>query len=143
MATSPRIRGEDCQVTMLKNGVQVAVANIKNFECTFEIEKKEEQYLGEHANRYDDIFKGVNFNFEFHHDKPAHFQIIKELIDRASRRTPTANFVVTARVTYPGQATKRLTLFDCFFEGTGFSASDRSSYFSSKISGSSSTFTFI
>ena len=52
-----RLKGQETQIRMLRNGAPTEVANaISNFEMTDELEVLEEEYLGETEARYDVVY---------------------------------------------------------------------------------------
>lgn len=136
-----RIKGQEIFVTLMKDGAQVAALNdIRNFTLTPNFDKKEEGYLGETNNRYDEIFKGVSFEFEAHVEQAAFIDFMQAIKERAARRTPGTVINIFATLNFPGGDRARIVMRDCFFADMPFSVGSRSDYASVKFSGSAGDF---
>ena len=67
MASTLRIRGEEVTLSITDpQGGDEVIGPIRSFEATLLIEILEEDYLGEVATQYDDIFNGAEGTANFH-----------------------------------------------------------------------------
>lgn len=140
--TGLRLKGQDTQVRMLRNGAPTEVANaISNFSMTDELEVLTENYLGRVSADYDDIYNGSNFNFEIHIEKDAPFDLRQQVIDRAQHRGSgaAARFDIVFVGTLPNGSIKALTLVDVKFGPIEITDGGRAEYVTMKFEGSCST----
>ena len=87
-----RILGQNASIILIQDGAPLQeVSCIKSFSFTFELEMKDEGYLGETTNRKDSVFKGVKLDLEMHSTNGKTFDVIQAMIDKARRRTPGSN----------------------------------------------------
>ena len=62
-----RIKGQETEISMVVDGVVMsATTTIRTLEIAAKTEIKEEGYLGETTNRYDEIFNGVRGHIDRH-----------------------------------------------------------------------------
>jgi hypothetical protein len=136
-----RLKGQDCTITIMKYGAQVAtLTDIRNFTLTPNFDKLEEGYLGETTNRFDEIFKGLSFDMEAHVEESGFVDFITAVKDRATRRTPGTVINVFATLNFPNGSRARIVIRDCFFADMPFNVGSRSDYGSVKISGGAADF---
>ena len=113
---SQRIRGQEVELMAVVNGVPAATTTaVKSFEVAVKTEIKEEGYLGETTNRYDEIFNGVRGHIEFHVDNQAFLDIVLAIVDRARRRTPGVKINIKATLNFANGDRPRVLMQDCFF----------------------------
>lgn len=138
-----RIKGQDVVLQVIQNNTPVAyLSDIRNFELTPKFEKLEEQYLGQYAKKYDEIYHGVDFKFDLHVENGAVLDFIAAVKLRA--QSPAANavstqFNISAKLNFATNA-KNVTLQNCFFEDIPFNFGGRSEYGTITISGSCTDF---
>ena len=134
-----RILGQNVSIVIIKDSVPLQELNcIKSFSFTFELEMKDEGYLGETTNRKDSVFKGVKFDMELHTNNKRIFEFVKDAIDTARRRTPGIRINIKASLTYPNGDLARITFPDCEFGDFPFSIGSRTDYVNVKIDGACS-----
>lgn len=111
-----RIKGQEVEVLLLVDGkVQDTITDVRSFEVAAKLEIKEEGYLGEKTNRYDEIFNGVRGRVEFHFENADVFKLLKSIIDRAKRRTPGTQINVKATLNFPNGERPRVVISNVFF----------------------------
>jgi len=114
--SSQRIKGQEVELQFVVDGkVQDTITAFRSFEIAAKLEQKEEAYLGEKTNRYDEMFNGVRGRAEFHTENKDVFTLIQSIIDRATRRTPGTQINVKATLNYPNGDRPRILLQDVFF----------------------------
>lgn len=133
MATG-RLLGQNCALIIVQDGVPVQEVNcIKSFSFTFELEMKDEGYLGETTNRKDSVFKGVKMDMELHSTNNKTFQLIQSAIDKARRRTPGTVINIKASMTWPNGDVARVTFPDVSFGDFPVNVGSRTDYVSFKM----------
>lgn len=135
-----RIKGQEIEIIVLKDGAIQQFTDIQSFEFSQETETLEEGYLGEKANRYDEIYKGYTFSLEMHNSSPELFPFLQAIKDRAQRRTPDVMINVKATLNYPNGERSRVILNDAFFDSSGISFGGRDEYGTTTIPGKGSDY---
>ena len=126
---SQRLKGQEVEVLLVVDGkVQETTTDVRSFEVAAKTELKEEGYLGEKTNRYDDIFNGVRGSIEFHYENKDVFNVMKAIIDRSKRRTPGSQVNIKATLNFPGGDRPKILISDAFFGEIPFSFGSRSDY---------------
>jgi hypothetical protein len=116
-------------------GDEPGLADVQSFEAELMLEILEEGYLGETANRFDDIFNGVSGNAELHIETSDYFRFTQRVQDRAQRRTAASGkFVVKANFDFANGTRARLNFEDVFFEGLPVTVGARKDYVKVKVS---------
>ena len=112
-----RIKGQEVVIGFTNpDGDQEGLEDITNFEAELDIETLQEGYLGETADRYDDIYHGVSGTVELHLESKDYFSFTERVQDRSERRTPASGtFTATASFQFPNGDRVRLTFEDIFF----------------------------
>lgn len=126
---SPRLKGQEVEAMLIVDGqVKDTITDIRSFEVAAKLEQKEEGYLGEKTNRYDEIFNGVRGRMELHYENGDVFAFMQQVIDRAKRRTPGTQVNIKASLNYPSGERKRVLLRDVYFGEMPFNFSSRSDF---------------
>lgn len=131
-----RIKGQEVVLGFTSpDGDQEGLEDVTNFEAELDLEILEEGYLGESANRYDDIYRGVTGSAELHLETSDYFRFTERVQDRAERRTAASGkFTATASFQFPGGERVRLTFEDIFFGALPIRIPSRSEYVTVSIS---------
>jgi len=126
---SQRIKGQEVEVILVADGViQDTITDVRSFEVAAKLEKKEEGYLGEKTNRYDEIYNGVRGRMELHFENQDILDLAFAIIDRAKRRTPGTKINVKATLNFPNGETPRVFLPDVFFGELPMNFAGRADY---------------
>lgn len=126
---SQRIKGQESEVSIVVNGnVMSSITTIRSLEIAPKTEIKEEGYLGETTQRYDEIFNGVRGNIEGHFESQQVFDMMMAIIDRARRRTPGIKINIKTTLNFPNGDRPRIFLQDCFFGEQPIGFGGRSEY---------------
>lgn len=124
-----RIKGQETEVLLVVDGVvQDTVTDVRSFEVASKMEIKEEGYLGEKTNRYDDVFNGIRGRIEFHFENSDVFDLIKSVVDRAKRRTPGTQINIKTTLNFPNGDRPRVLVSDCYFGEMPISFGGRADY---------------
>lgn len=88
-----------------------------------------ERYLGETAERKDDMFKGISGRCELHIENSNYFRFTQKVQDRAQRRTAASGkFTATASFAFPDGPRARLVFDDIFFDSLPLRAPGNGAY---------------
>jgi hypothetical protein len=132
--TAQRIKGQEVAVIILVGGdLQTQLTDIQNFNATMKVRKIEQGYLGETANRYDEIFDGCELDFELHVHSQDWVDYLQAIFDRARRRTPDVTFNVTATMFFPNGDTPVIKFPDIHFGDVPMNISSRGDYVKIKV----------
>lgn len=115
---------------------------IKSFTFEAMIEVKQEGYLGETSDRFDDIYKGCQGSIVFHPESTDAWTLIAFIRDRAARRAPQANHKVNVRfvANMPDGTRPSITIADLKFDAIPMNASARDAYVETTLSFKASEF---
>lgn len=134
-----RILGQNTVVSIIVNSApQTEINSIRSFSFNYELELKDEGYLGESTNRKDSVFKGIKFDMEMHLANNAAFQLIKTAIDKAQRRTPGVRINVKTSLTWPNGDRAVVVFNDVEFGPFPVNTNSRTDYVTLKIEGACS-----
>ena len=111
-----RIKGQEVEVILVVDGkAQDTITDVRSFEIGLKTELKEEGYLGEKTNRYDEIFNGVRGRMELNFENQDVFSLFTAVLDRAKRRTPGTQINVKATLNFPNGDRPRVLIPNVFF----------------------------
>jgi hypothetical protein len=126
---SQRIKGQETEMIFVLNGKPVQnTTDFKSLEFTPLLEIKQEGYLGEKTDRFDEIFNGVRGRAELHFENTEVFDFVMAIIDRAKRRQPGTKVNMKTTLNFPSGVKKRVLLSDLFFGEAPFTTSSRGDY---------------
>lgn len=130
MAAKQRLKGQETRLSFsTPNGPAEGLDVVKSFEAEIQLEILREGYLGETADRRDDIYRGVTGRAELHMDSAKYFTFTQRVQDRAERRTPAAGvFNATSSFNFPDGTRARITFENIFFEGLPIRVPERAGY---------------
>jgi hypothetical protein len=124
-----RIKGQEVEVLFIIDGeVQDSLVDVRSFEVAAKLEMKEEGYLGEKTNRYDEIFSGMRGRMELHFESEDVFGVFQSIIDRAKRRTPGTQINIKATLNFPNGERPRVLIPDAFFGEIPINFGSRADY---------------
>lgn len=136
---SARLKGQEVSVIIIQDSVPLdAITDVRSFEFTFELEQKDDGYLGETTNRKDSVFKGITGRMELHTSNKKTFKLIQSAVDKARRRTPGVRINIKAAFNYPNGDRARITITDVEFGAFPVNASSRSDFVTVGVSFSAS-----
>jgi hypothetical protein len=131
MADVLRLRGSDAQIRLVLNNVlQRTITAVRDITWTTKRDILRQGFLGESADRHDDIFRGNAVEFTVEPESKEIFVFERALINRSSRRTAQANVRVDLSVVwqFPNGDRPRITLLDLKFGDTAFSIPGRDQF---------------
>jgi hypothetical protein len=128
-----RIRGQEVEIRVTRNKLLIAnLTAVKSFTFTAHQTILSEGYLGETTNRRDDIFTGCGIVLEFHPESRDHWDLIRFIRDRASRRSSAQQAVshINAVFTgnFPNGDRPKITTPDLKFGDLPITAGGRETY---------------
>ncbi len=124
-----RALGQDVQVMIIKDKTPMTtITAVHSFEASFKFERKEEGYLGETSQRYDEVYKGVEGKLDFHLEGPAAVLLMTAVRDRARSRRGGTKINIKVTVNFPSGDVTRLMLSDVRFADMPISFGGRLEY---------------
>jgi len=133
MATQ-RLLGQQVSIIIIQDSAPLTELNcIRSFSFTYELEMKDEGYLGETTNRKDSVFKGVKMDLELHTNNNKIFTLIQSAVDKARRRTPGTRINIKCSLVYSNGDTVRVTFPDVEFGDFPVSIGSRTDYVTVKL----------
>lgn len=136
-----RIKGQETTISFVgPTGDEEGLQDVVSFEAELDIEILEEGFLGETANRYDDIYNGTSGRVEIQIETAQYFRFQQRVQDRAQRRTPAAGkFNAKSSFRFPDGTRFRITFEDIFFGPLPVRAPSRRDYITATIQWKCST----
>lgn len=129
-----RLMGQDTEILLVVGGQPVdAISTIKDFSFEFEMETKDEGYVGETTNRKDAVFKGVKGSFTMHLTAKTQVLWVQSIVDKARNRGtgPTVNAKTTLK--FPNGDRVRYVFPDVEFGAFPFNIGSRTDFVSVKV----------
>ena len=125
-----RIKGQEVGLSYTDPDGDVEDLGVtQSFEAELDIQILEEGYLGETANRFDDIYNGTSGKTELHIESAKWFSFTQKVQDRAARRTAAGGkFSATGSFAFPSGQRIRITFEDIFWGPMPISAPARGDY---------------
>lgn len=136
---NPRLKGQEISILLIRDGETLdTLTDIRSFEMSFQLEQKDDGFLGETTNRKDSVFNGVTFQMEMHTSNNAVWKLAKDIIDKARRRVPGVKINIKGAFNYPDGTRVRLLIPDAEFGEIPISAGGRGEFITVRLSGSAS-----
>lgn len=93
--TDLRLRGQEVSIRIIRAGVvEDDITSISTFNDEDALEIKEDGFLGENTNRFDEILNGHGGDMEIQVSNSKAYQLRQSILDKAARRTPDVVFNV-------------------------------------------------
>lgn len=131
MSNELRIRGEEVQIRVTRNGVlERTLTAIKSMTFTAKFAIIDRGYLGESTPRKDDIFQGVGIGLEFDQESSDAWDLIDFVKRRATRRGDQAKLKVNLSFVaiFPNGQRPRITTPDLKFNPMSINVGGREEY---------------
>lgn len=130
-----RIKGQEVALVFSSPaGVEEGLVDVQSFEAELDVEILQEKFLGETADRYDDIYNGVSGNAEFQIETVQYFRFTERVQERSQRRTPAdAQFQIVAAFAFPNGTRARLIFEDVFWGPLPIRTPSRNEYVTVRV----------
>ncbi len=97
-----RLKGQEISIRSVAGGVVVdSIDSVASFNQEVMLEIKQDGFLGEFVNRFDNIMNGFGGDFEFHVHNALWVPFERSIIDKAQRNIPGLQFNVIRTDFYP------------------------------------------
>lgn len=108
------VKGQEVLVSVISpTGLETSFDHIKDHSFTFMLDIIQESYLGQVADQFDEIFRGVKVELTCDIANSAVFDFVTKIIDRAQRRAAAATkFNVNAAIKFPNGQRRRMLFPD-------------------------------
>jgi hypothetical protein len=132
--TDQRLKGQEISIRVVNAGTVVnSIDAVSTFNESVALELKEQGYLGETVNRFDEILNGFGGDFEFHVMKADWNDLTESIIARATRETPDVVFNVVRTDFYPNGDTAIFTYQDVKWGPIPTSVASRGDYVKARM----------
>jgi hypothetical protein len=129
-----RLKGQEVSIRVVNAGNVVAeIDSVSNFNDSTALEIKEDGFLGEVVNRFDEILNGFGGDLEIHLTKANWIALQQSIIDRAQRLTPEVVFNVVRTDLYPNGDSIIFTYADVHWGDQGTSIGSRGDFVKVKL----------
>lgn len=131
-----RLKGQEVEVRVTRAGsVENAIAAIGTFNDQVMLETKQDGFLGELTDRFDDIMRGYGFDLEFQVSEAAWIDFQEAMIARSQRLTPDVVFNVIRTDFYSNGDTLIITYMDVKFGAQPTTIASRGDFVKVKLEG--------
>jgi hypothetical protein len=132
---SQRLKGQETTLSFTDpDGLVENLGDIKSFEAELDIQILEEGYIGDTANRFDEIYNGSGGNAEMHLENSKWFSFTNKVQERATRRSPAGGkFAITSSFAFADGTRVRVTFEDVFFGPFPLKVGGRAEYVSATV----------
>jgi hypothetical protein len=136
---SRRISGQDVLLTITSAGQPVAaLSDFKSFEIELMFDRKQEGFLGETSDRFDEFLTGFKFTADLELESQDVFKFLQSIIDRATRRTNALQIDIAATLQFPDGSRPKFFGNDAFFSAVPLSFGGRTEFGTIKLDGAGS-----
>lgn len=130
-----RLKGQEVSIRSVAGGVVVeSIDSITSFNSETMLELKQDGFLGEFVNRFDEIMNGFGGDFEFHAHNNLWVPFERSIIDKAQRNTPALIYNVIRTDFYPNGNSTIYTYQDVHWGAIPHSIGSRGDYVKIKAS---------
>ncbi len=130
-----RIKGQEISIRVTRGGAVVdTIDSVASFNESVALEIKEDGFLGEAVNRFDEILNGYGGDFETQLTTSSWQRFQQAVIDRATRKDPTIVFNVIRTDLYPDGSSLVVTYLDVKWGEQPMSVGTRGDYAKVKAS---------
>ena len=113
MATAQRLKGQEVKIAITQGGAVVNEINsIGSFNDSTDLELKEDGFLGEPVNRFDEVLNGFGGDFEIQMNTANWVLLQQAIIARARRDTPATQFNIIRTDFYANGETSIFSYLD-------------------------------
>ena len=142
---SQRIKGQEVIISIIVDGeLQTRIDSIQDASIEFDLEILNEGYLGETADRYDEIFNGVSFECSYHLSNQQALILAQAIANKAQRRAGGAVRIdVAGTFAFPNGDFPSLLLPDLSFGAIPFDVGGRGEYVKGSLTGKGSGFKIV
>lgn len=134
-----RVKGQNVTITLYQGGAALASFPIKDASFTLKLSTSKEGYLGETADRRDQVFDGIEGELTLHYEDESIFLLADAIIQKAQNLAVGPDFSVKAQLNMPNGATPSIQANDCSFGDIPFEFSGRTEFASVKLTFESSS----
>lgn len=129
MGADPRLLGQQVTIRVVA-GAQVVteINSITNFNHNTVLEIKQDGFLGEVTDRYDQVFSGYKGDFEVQPNTSDHYNFTTKVEEKAKRIQPSLAFNIIVTEFYPNGQTAIITYMDVVWGGIGDGVGSRKDF---------------
>jgi hypothetical protein len=133
--TQQRLKGQEVSIRVLLQGVvQSSIDSVGSFNDTMDLELKQDGFLGEPVNRFDEILNGYGGDFEIQVTTSSWVTLQQKIRDRATRVAPGLVFNIVRTDLFPSGDSLVITYVDVHWGQQPTSIGSRGDYVKIKAS---------
>lgn len=126
---SPRISGQDTEVTVVVDGQPIAnITAIKSFTVTWKMMVKSEEYIGETTPRKDDFFEGLSGSIELDMQGTEVLTLIQTIQTRAQNRALNTKIGIKSTLQFLDGSRAIINIPQVFFSDIPMNFASRTDY---------------
>lgn len=126
---SPRIAGQDTEITVVVDGEPIAnITAVKSFDVTWKLTIKTEEYVGETTPRKDDFFEGLSGKIEIDMEGTDSLTLIQTIQTRAQNRALSTKIGIKSTLQFPSGERVIINIPNAFFSDIPMSFASRTDY---------------
>jgi hypothetical protein len=131
-----RLKGQEISIRVVDDGQLVSqIDSIGTFNDNVKFELKEDGFLGETTNRYDEVFNGFGFDFEYQPTAATHLELTERIAARARRDVPNRTFNIVRTDFFANGQSAIVTYIDVKWGPTGTSIAGKNEFVKVKMEG--------
>lgn len=135
-----RIKGQELSIRIVQDGNLLAqLDSVASFDDKVDLEMKQDGFLGESVNRFDEILNGYGFSGEMQVTDSSWNAWQQAIIDRATRKTPGTVFNIVRTDLFPNGTSNVYTYADVHWGNQPTTVGSRGDYLKVKFDGGCST----
>lgn len=140
MSDELRLKGQEISIRVVQAGnVIETIDSVMNFDDSVDIEVRQDGFLGETTDRFDDVYKGHTGNFEIQVRRASWYRFVEAVIDKTTRRTPDVVFNVVRTDLYPNGDTMVKTYTDVHWGAIPTTVASKDDFVKAKLTFKCST----
>jgi len=129
-----RIKGQEIEIRVLSGANVIGtLQSIENFSSNYELELKQEGFIGEKADRFDSSFKGYKGSFGNQPNDANYHQFQDLIVQKATREQPALVFNIIRTEFFPNGSTAVTTFLDVEFGAIPTDVGTRADYTKQKF----------
>lgn len=135
----PRLQGQQISIRIIEDGSVVnEIDSIGTFDDGVKLALKEDGFLGEPVNRFDEVLEGYTFSFEYQPTKADHMRLVLSIEERARREVPNRVFNIVRTDFFSNGSTAIFTYVDVKWGPAGTNVASRGDFAKIKMEGACS-----
>lgn len=126
---NPRLSGQDTELTIVVDNIPVVnITAIKDFDVTWKMTIKSEEYVGETGPRKDDFFEGMSGRITFDLEGIEGLEVLETIKARAQDRASATKIGIKTTLQFPDGDRAIINIPNAFFSDIPLNVGGRTEY---------------